>query len=181
MIEFRKAQIPDEIGALCDIDRRIFHAHLADLFSPEFWASRCEAYWMILEGKTIGCSAFQPNQDHKGPRSGCLYIASTGVLPEFRGQGFGKKQKEWQIDFARKKGFIRIVTDMRESNAPIIALNKSFGFTVYEVIPTGIYRSPEEAAIVMELSLGQPQCPHCGKLLRTARAKQCHFCHTDWH
>lgn len=24
-------------------------------------------------------------------------------------------------------------------------------------------------------------CRYCGKILRTARAKQCRFCHADWH
>lgn len=24
-------------------------------------------------------------------------------------------------------------------------------------------------------------CPHCGKFLRTPRAKQCRFCGADWH
>jgi len=45
---------------------------------------------------------------------------------------------------------------MRASNAPIIALNRSLGFTVHEIVQTGMYDSPEEAAVVMELTLGQP-------------------------
>lgn len=180
-IEFRRALIPNEIDALCDVDQRIFHAHPSDLFSREFWAERCEAYWMIVNGQIVGCSAFQSNYDHRGRNPGCLYISSTGILPEFRRQGFGRKQKEWQIEYARKNGFSRIVTNMRASNAPIIALNKSLGFAVHEFVPTGMYASPEEAAVVMELTLGQPHCPRCGKPLRTPRAKQCRFCHADWH
>ena len=180
-IEFRGALIPSEIDALCDVDRRIFHAHPGDLFSRAFWAGGCEAYWMIVNGQIVGCSAFLPNYDHRGRNPGCLYISSTGILPEFRRQGFGRKQKEWQIEHARQNGFSRIVTNMRASNMAIIALNKSLGFAVHEIVPTGMYNSPEEAAVVMELTLGQPCCPHCGKPLRTPRAKQCRFCHADWH
>jgi len=77
-------------------------------------------------------------------------------LPEFRRQGLGRKQKEWQIEYARKNGFTRIVTNMRASNAPIIALNKSLGFTILEMVPSGMYESSEEAAVVMELALGLP-------------------------
>jgi len=45
---------------------------------------------------------------------------------------------------------------MRASNAPIIALNKSLGFTILEMVPSGMYESSEEAAVVMELALGLP-------------------------
>ena len=37
-IEFRKAAIPDEIGTLCDFDRKIFGSYPDDLFSPDEWA-----------------------------------------------------------------------------------------------------------------------------------------------
>ena len=156
LVEFRRALVPSEIDALCDVDRRIFHAFPSDIFSREFWAKSCEAYWMTVNGQIVGCSAFQLNHDHRGRNQGCLYISSTGILPEFRRQGLGRKQKEWQIEYARRNGFTRIVTNMRASNAPIIALNRSLGFTVHEIVQTGMYDSPEEAAVVMELTLGQP-------------------------
>lgn len=180
-VEFRRALVPVEIDALCDVDRRIFHAHPSDLFPREFWAERCEAYWMTVNGQIVGCSAFQLNNDHRGEKRGCLYISSTGILPEFRRRGLGRKQKEWQIEYARKNGYSRIVTNMRASNAAIIALNKSVGFTVHEIVATGMYDSPDEPAVVMELTLDQLRCPHCGKPLRTPRAKQCRFCRADWH
>jgi ribosomal protein S18 acetylase RimI-like enzyme len=41
---------------------------------------------------------------------------------------------------------------MRQSNSRIIRLNKKFGFTTRELVP-GYYRDPEEAAVVMELTL----------------------------
>jgi len=111
--------IPDEIDALCEFDRRDFHAYPADLYSPETWR-KLESYWMVVDGKTIGCSAFRFHVDYDGsPRRGTFYISTTGVLPEFQGQGFGRLQKEWQIGHAKENGFVRIVTCMRESNERI--------------------------------------------------------------
>lgn len=64
----------------------------------------------------------------------------------------GSKQKQWQIEYARERGFEIIVTNMRESNTRIIRLNNKFGFTTRELVP-GYYSDPEEAAVVMELKL----------------------------
>ena len=64
----------------------------------------------------------------------------------------GAQQKQWQIEYARERGFEIIVTNMRESNTRIIRLNKKFGFATRELVP-GYYSDPEEAAIVMELRL----------------------------
>ena len=151
-IEFRKARVPDEIQALCEFDRKAFASFPADLFEPEDWAGY-ESYWMIVDGKTVGCSAFVHDVDYdEQPRAKSLYIISTGVLPEFQGKGFGTKQKEWQIEYAKQHGFDVIVTNMRESNNPIIRLNKKFGFTTREIV-AGYYSDPEEAALVMELKL----------------------------
>jgi GNAT superfamily N-acetyltransferase len=182
MVEFRKVIIPDEISALCDFDREAFHNHPADLFTPEEWHDY-ESYWMIVDGKTVGCSAFIHDADYDGRRRrGCLYIVSTGVLPEFQHQGFGTKQKEWQIEYAKQHGFTLIVTNMRQSNKAIIRLNQKFGFKTRK-IDLDYYNHPDEPAVVMELQLEDLSglCPRCGKALRTPRAKQCRFCRADWH
>ena len=182
MVEFRKVIIPDEIQKLCDVDRKAFHETPGDAYLPEKW-KECESYWVIRDGEIVGCSAFEPNRDYDGrPRPGCLYVSSTTVLPEFQGQGFGTWQKEWQIDFALKNGFKRIVTTMRQSNTRIISLNEKFGFTRQSTVPR-YYINPDEDGIVMELDLSNrpTPCPFCGKPLRTPRAKQCRFCNADWH
>jgi N-acetylglutamate synthase-like GNAT family acetyltransferase len=80
-VEFRKAIIPDEIEALWKFDHIAFEPFPADLFDAEDWA-QYDSYWMIVDGRTVGCSAFQPK-----PK--CLWIVSTGILPEVQGRGFG--------------------------------------------------------------------------------------------
>ena len=73
-------------------------------------------------------------------------------MPEYQGKGFGRKQKEWEVEYARQNGFSSIVTNMRESNHRIIRLNEALGFKFRENVPD-YYTLPVEAAIVMELSV----------------------------
>ncbi|MBZ5520738.1 MAG: GNAT family N-acetyltransferase [Acidobacteriia bacterium] len=148
-LEFRKARIPEEIPALCEFDRRIFHEYPGDLFSAETWR-HLETYWLIADGEIVGCSAFVHHVDYdESPRHGTLYIMTTGVLPEYRNRGYGKAQKEWQIEYARRHKFKRIVTNSRQSNTRMIALNQQYGFKIRGLAPN-YYRNPVEAAVVLE-------------------------------
>jgi GNAT superfamily N-acetyltransferase len=151
-LEFRRVVVAAEMDALCELDRKIFHKFPADLFTPEEWAE-FESYWMIADGKIVGCTAFIRDSDYDDePRPGCLHIMSTGVLPEFRRRGFGTKQKQWQIEFAKQQGLQVIVTNTRKSNLPMRQLNLKLGFVIREVAPH-FYYEPDEPAIVMELQL----------------------------
>jgi GNAT superfamily N-acetyltransferase len=151
-IEFKKAITANELDDLLDFDRRMFSSFPDDLFEPEDWNS-LESYWMLADGVKVGCCAFERNCDYdERPRKGCLYIASTGILPEFQGKGLGRKQKEWQIKYARDHGFSVVVTNMRKSNVKMKALNESVGFG-FRCFDPDYYTTPDEAAIVMELSL----------------------------
>lgn len=112
---------------------------------------------MVVNGSTIGCLALKHDVDHdEEPRPGCLYIESTGVLPEHQRQGFGARMKDWQIEYARQHGFRLIVTNARQSNNSSIRLNQKFGFRTREVVPD-YYSDPDEPAIVMELEVGTVQ------------------------
>jgi ribosomal protein S18 acetylase RimI-like enzyme len=151
-VEFRRVIVPDELELLFDIDRRIFSAFPADLFSAEEWAE-FESYWMIVDGTIVGCSAFLRDTDFDiEPRPGCVHIMTTGVLPEFRRRGYGAKQKQWQIEFAKQQGFEVIVTNTRASNVAMIELNLRMGFQIRGSAPH-FYFEPDETAIVMELPL----------------------------
>jgi ribosomal protein S18 acetylase RimI-like enzyme len=151
-IEFKKAVLPDDLDALLAMDLRIFGNYPADLFTPEMWMEQ-ENYWMICDDERIGCSSFIRDADQdRAPRQGALYIVTTGVLPELQGRGYGQKQKAWQIEFARRNGFTRLISQTRQSNHRMIAVNKKAGFREVKVVQ-GYYQEPEEAAIVMELEL----------------------------
>jgi ribosomal protein S18 acetylase RimI-like enzyme len=82
----------------------------------------------------------------------CLYIASTGILPKYRNQGFGSVMKSWQVSYARYHRFSRIVTNTRQSNQAMIDGNRRAGFQVLRTTPR-YYEDPCESTVVMELSL----------------------------
>jgi ribosomal protein S18 acetylase RimI-like enzyme len=62
--------------------------------------------------------------------------------------------KAWQVAYARRNGYRRMVTNSRNSNTAMIRLNRKFGFKVIRTVP-GYYDKPEEPAVVMELQLGK--------------------------
>jgi GNAT superfamily N-acetyltransferase len=156
--EFRKVNVPEEIGSLTAFDRKVFSA--ADCFPPQYW-KRLHSYWMLIDGVKVGCCAFERNVDfqqdlrHDGlnPRlAGSLYIASTSILPRFQGHGFGRMLKAWQVAYAWRHKFNRIVTNTRNGNKVMIHLNRKFNFDVIRITP-GYYCAPSDSTVVMELRL----------------------------
>jgi len=154
-VEFLPAEIPADLRRLTDFDRKVFPS---DYFPASEWR-RYQSWWLLLNGSRVGCCAFEPNVDFADdlaadnpPRAGCLYIASTGILPAFRSQGLGQIFKAWQIAYAKHHGFQRIVTNTRSRNRAMIALNRKFGFNVLRTTPR-YYRDPTDSTVVMELHL----------------------------
>jgi len=152
--EFRKAEPASEMRSLLAFDRKAFLA--SDRFPADYWRE-LESYWMLIDGVKVGCCAFEKNVDfHEDGeltrRKGSLYVATTGILPRFRGLGFGTMLKYWEICYARRHRFGRIVTNMRASNTAIIQLNKKLGFKRVRTT-AHYYTDPEESTVVMELLL----------------------------
>ncbi len=156
--EFRKAVLPRELRSLQAFDRKVFRK--SDWFPADYWRM-CESYWLLVDGVKAGCCAFQKHVDFQEDLRGdglnpavrgTLYISTTGILPKFQGRGFGQLLKVWQIAYARRHGFTRIVTNTRKRNASMIALNRKFGFRIVRTTPR-YYSDPTDATVVMELAL----------------------------
>lgn len=145
-----KSVLPRDRDALVEFDCQVFGS---DAFAPEDWDD-LESYWMLVNGKRVGCCAFKRDCDFDGKkRHGSLYIVSMGILPGYRGEGLGDGFKGWQIAWARRHGFTQIVTNSRQSNRPMIRLNEKYGFESIGNTPQGYYSQPAEPAVVMELIL----------------------------
>jgi ribosomal protein S18 acetylase RimI-like enzyme len=144
--EFRPAVLPAELHSLQAFDRKVFPK--SDVFPADYW-KQCEPYWLLIDGVKAGCCAFDKNTSQK---EGTLYVTTTGILPRFQRRGLGQLMKQWQIAYARRHGFTRIVITTRKSNAAMIALNRKFHFKIVRTIPH-YYAEPTEPALVMELLL----------------------------
>jgi ribosomal protein S18 acetylase RimI-like enzyme len=162
-IEFRQATIPDELRSLVAFDRKVFPA---DCFPASEWR-HYESWWLLLNQRKVGCCAFEPNvdfQDDFNPGTGnpklpgSLYIASTGILPRYQHQGLGQLFKSWQLAYAQRRRYTRIVTNTRRSNAAMIALNRKFGFRIIRTT-RAYYANPTEATVVMECRLKAARNP----------------------
>jgi len=160
--EFRKALQPKEIRSLVAFDHKAFSKYQADWFRAEDWPF-FEAWWLLVDKKKVGCCAFERNVDFLGDvehtdtnpkQRGSLYIATTGVLPAYQGLGYGNLLKCWQVSYARRHGFARMITNTRKSNRAMIQLNKKYGFQIIRT-SAGYYHRPPEETVVMELLLQQ--------------------------
>lgn len=60
--------------------------------------------------------------------------------------------KAWQVAFAWRHKFNRIVTNTRKRNKPMIHLNRKFNFEVIRITP-GYYSGPSDSTVVMELRI----------------------------
>lgn len=158
--EFRRATVAGDLRSLIAFDHKAFHDFPSDWFDREAW-EECEAWWMLIDGKKVGCCAFQRHRDFREDIGtdgmnpylpGSLYIVTTGILPQARGLGLGRLLKCWQIAYARHHRFSRIVTNTRKRNRAMIGLNRSVGFRTIRTTPH-YYQAPDEPTVVMELRL----------------------------
>lgn len=95
-------------------------------------------YWVGYWGQTpIAFCALAPSIRW----ADCVYLARSGVIPEFRGQGLQKKMITIREKWARKHGYKWAVTDTAE-NPPSANSLISRGYKLYEPsIPWGLSRA----------------------------------------
>jgi putative acetyltransferase len=87
--------------------------------------------FVALDGeRVIGWADIYPGWAAALSHRGCL---GMGVLPDYRGQGLGRRLLEACIAKAWQKGLTRIELEVRSDNTPAIALYHKHGF-IQEVI-----------------------------------------------
>ena len=120
--------LPKELAAVLAFDASVF-SNPGDYMSSEDWLST-SAYWMLIDKERVGCCGLQPDIDYDDtPKKGDLYIASIAIAAKWRGQHLGTRFTEWQVEYARKRGYSSIVTNTRDSNAGMIRVYEKLGFT----------------------------------------------------
>ena len=82
-------------------------------------------------------------------------ILNVAVDENYRRRGLATEMMNSMVDIGTTNEVFLYTLEVRESNAPVLALYKSLGF-----VPTGrrkgYYKNPEEDAILMDLDLTDP-------------------------
>ncbi|HMQ33886.1 MAG TPA: GNAT family N-acetyltransferase [Chloroflexaceae bacterium] len=93
-------------------------------FAVESPRALLDAFFVVRDGdRYVGLSFMQP-----ADAPGTLGQELTGTLPAYRGMGLAKLLKELTIDYARRRGYTRIVTWVEDQNAGMVAINLAYGF-----------------------------------------------------
>lgn len=151
----RKASAKDA-RALAAMDRRCF-PNKEDRSPPSYFGiPGMRSFWVTCGSRRIGAMSLMHHHTYSVDQytfaehcHGTLYLTSTGVTVANQGKGIGAILKAWQIAYARRLGFGKIVTHARSSNTASINLNLKFGFVSTGRLH-GYYEATEDA-VVLEL------------------------------
>ncbi len=105
--------------------------------------------WFVLEqaGRVLGYVAAMNI-------CGEVHVTNVAVVPECRRQGCARLLLSQAVAAAKKDKALCLTLEVRESNAPAIALYRSFGFQPVGLRPR-YYHEPEENALLMTLFLNE--------------------------
>lgn len=80
---------------------------------------------VLSEGEVVGWCDVLPNLR---PIHAHVGVLGMGLLPPYRGQGFGRRLLQRTLDAARANGLSRVELRVRQDNANAIALYRKIGF-----------------------------------------------------
>ena len=136
----RRFTLGDE-KAIAELERECFSSPWSENAVLES-ASADTSFFVFLENeKIIGYAGLQTVLDEG-------YVTNIAVTKEARGRGIGKALVETLVAFAKDKSLAFISLEVRQSNAPAIALYKKFGFEDMGK-RKAFYQHPTEDAIIM--------------------------------
>ena len=140
-IMIRRA-LPEDAAAIYGIENEISrHPWTEDQIREEI--EFCQAYTCVAEtgGRIVGFATMQNAAEF-------AHINELGVLASQRRRGLGRRIMEDLIREAEERGCDTVSLEVRRSNAPALALYRSFGFR-QEGVRRDFYRDPQEDALVL--------------------------------
>ncbi|RRR68411.1 MAG: GNAT family N-acetyltransferase [Candidatus Viridilinea halotolerans] len=112
----REVPIPEKIF----VTREEFAAFAVD--APD---ALLDAFFVVCAGDDYVGLSFMQRRAH-APST--LFQELTGTLPAYRGLGLARTLKELTLAYALEHGYQRIVTWVEDTNAPMVAINRHYGF-----------------------------------------------------
>lgn len=125
-----------------------------DLMATAGWAQ----YFLIDEERVVGWCDITPRSIPEFAHTGVL---GMGLLPEYRGMGWGRKLLDTAVDHARRQGLERVELTVFGSNQAAIDLYAARGFTVEGRRARarkldGAYDDEVLMALILEGALAEP-------------------------
>ena len=121
-VEFRQVRYadPQTQRLIKQLNRRIFTDELIDT-SRDAQAT----WWIAYQGDQVAgyCAIL--------PRGRGGYLARSGVLKDFRGQGLQKQMIALRLRYAREQGWPWVVTDTHKQNEASMRSLEQMGFQPY--------------------------------------------------
>lgn len=123
---------------------------LAEELETALSGGTARVYTALVQDQVAGLAAFQL-------AAGEASLNTITVAPALRGSGVGRALLTQALQDLKAQGAEACFLEVREKNAPALALYTRLGF-VAAGRRRGFYRDPPEDALVMRLELGsQPQ------------------------
>ena len=138
-----------DLEAISQLEERCFESPfpLAVLYE-DICVSKHPYFISKLQGNVIGYGGMYIVIDE-------AYILNICILPEYRGNGYGKQLLKRMISYAAEKGAINMTLEVRVSNAIALELYKDEGFTIEAVRPNYYEDTGEDAYIMWKQDIGE--------------------------
>ncbi|WP_338044239.1 GNAT family N-acetyltransferase [Paenibacillus oryzisoli] len=78
-------------------------------------------FFAMKEKEIIGITLLKPQRE-------AMHTIFTGVSRDFRGKGIARALKLLSIRFSRDIGVLKLRTNNRSTNAPMLAINQALGY-----------------------------------------------------
>jgi ribosomal-protein-alanine N-acetyltransferase len=133
----------EHLPEVMPIERRVFQPGWSEETFRKDLRNPATLYLLLrVDGKIVGYAGgwFVVDEFH---------ITNIAVLPEYRGQGLGRRLLHRLLSIARERGMRRATLEVRINNTPAQNLYKKFGFR-----PVGVrkrYYDDGEDALIMWL------------------------------
>lgn len=151
MFKMRRAGV-DEADALSEMDARSFAPGDRIVEWDDY-----VTFWITLaeSNKEIGLIALFPNMfpgrdwELANKQIGTVWLTDIVVDSEYRKWGAAQFAVEWAVQWAKARGFSKMVSNFRVSNHASCRLHEKCGFKYAGIIPE-YYHDPVEDAVLVE-------------------------------
>ena len=109
-----------------------------------------EIFMAVMNGVTVGCCAAIPHSVD------VMEVAKLAVDPTAQGRGIGRQLVLTALDFARERGFTRIILTSNSALVNALALYESLGFT-RRPIPRDVPYASVDVYMELEFETGGRQ------------------------